>query len=223
MHSILIIEDNITIADNIALYLGAKWYHTDNAYDGEAAFDMVRRWSYDCLIVDRMIPWIDGLRLMQMLIDRNIIVPFLFLTAQGKQIDRIEWLALGADDYLVKPFDLEELRLRIENILRRHWVTSQQTIIDIGDIHIDLWAQRIMRLGERVELSPKEYAIIAFLIENRGIVMNRDTIYESVWWDMPDSFSTVLDTINVHIAHIRKKLWNDIVRTVKLVGYVIDL
>jgi DNA-binding response OmpR family regulator len=222
MHSILIIEDNITIAENIALYLTANGYHTEMVHDGERAFDMIRSGSYDCLIVDRMIPRIDGLRLMRMLMDRGITVPFLFLTAQDKQIDRIEGLALGADDYLVKPFDLEELRLRIENIMRRRWVSTTSSILMIWDIEIDLSAQRVMRLGVTIELSPKEYAILALLVEHQGIVMDRDTIYEAVWGDVPDSFSAVLDTINVHIAHIRKKVGTDIIRTVKLVWYVID-
>jgi two-component system, OmpR family, response regulator len=131
MQHILIIEDNITIAENIALYLTAKGYHTEMVHDGERAFDIIRSGSYDCLIVDRMIPRIDGLRLMRMLLDRGITVPFLFLTAQDKQIDRIEGLALGADDYLVKPFDLEELRLRIENIMRRRGVASTTTDIQL--------------------------------------------------------------------------------------------
>ncbi len=131
MQKILIIEDNIAIAENIALYLGAKGYHTEIAHDGERAFDMIRTGHYDCLIVDRMIPRIDGLTLMRMLIDRDITVPFLFLTAQDKQIDRIEGLALGADDYLVKPFDLEELRLRIDNIMRRRGPSVSDTHIEI--------------------------------------------------------------------------------------------
>jgi DNA-binding response OmpR family regulator len=223
MHSILIIEDNTSIAENIALYLTAKGYHTEIAHDGERAFDMIRSGSYDCLIVDRMIPRIDGLTLMRMLIDRRMIIPFLFLTARDKQIDRIEGLALGADDYLVKPFDLEELRLRIENIMRRRWVLLSPTITDIGDISIDIRAKRVTRLGYLVDLSPKEYAILALLLAHRGTVMDRDTIYEVVWWDIPDVFSGVLDTINVHIAHIRKKTNPDIIRTVKLVWYIIDL
>jgi DNA-binding response OmpR family regulator len=183
---------------------------------------MIRSGSYDCLIVDRMIPRIDGLTLMRMLMDRGITVPFLFLTARDKQIDRIEGLALGADDYLVKPFDLEELRLRIENIMRRRWVSTTPSTLMIWDIEIDLSAQRVMRLGVSIDLSPKEYAILALLVEHQGIVMDRDTIYEMVWGDIPDSFSAVLDTINVHIAHIRKKVGTDIIRTVKLVWYVID-
>jgi DNA-binding response OmpR family regulator len=223
MQHILIIEDNTSIAENIALYLTAKGYHTEAAHDGERAFDMIRSGSYDCLIVDRMIPRIDGLTLMRMLMDRGITVPFLFLTARDKQIDRIEGLALGADDYLVKPFDLEELRLRIDNIMRRTWVVPLPTDTVIGDIHINTRAQRVTRWGRQVDLSPKEYAIFALLLDNRGIVMDRDTIYEAVWGDIPDAFSSVLETINVHIAHIRKKITPDIVRTVKFVWYVIDL
>lgn len=223
MYSILIIEDNISIADNIQLYLSTKGYRASVVHDGEKAYDMIKSHHYDCLIVDRMIPRIDGLTLMRMLIDRDMKIPFIFLTAQNKQIDKIEWLMLGADDYLVKPFDLEELRLRIENIMRRRLSVSVLTEYEIWDISIDLSGKRVTRHGQQIDLSPKEYAILALLVENRGTIMDRDTIYEIVWWDIPDLFTPVLDTINVHIAHIRKKLWIDIIRTVKLVWYIIDI
>jgi DNA-binding response OmpR family regulator len=106
---ILIIDDNQEITENISLYLRSKGFDTDIAPNGSQAFDMIQRKEFDFLIVDRMMPEIDGLALIRMLQSRHIHIPFLFLTALGKQIDRIEWLSLGADDYLVKPFDLQEL------------------------------------------------------------------------------------------------------------------
>jgi len=221
---ILIIEDNSTIAENISLYLIAKWYHANIASDGERAFDMIQGGKYDFLIVDRMIPKIDGLSLMRMLQSRQIEIPFLFLTALGKQIDRIEWLSLGADDYLVKPFDLEELRLRIENIMRRHGnVISQSSMYQIWDIRIDTKAKQVRRDTLLVELSPKEYALLELLLENRGNILTREYLYEMIWWEEYDGFSNVLDTVNVHIANVRKKIWTDIIRTIKLSGYIIDL
>jgi two-component system OmpR family response regulator len=221
---ILIIEDNASIAENISLYLIAKWYHTDIAPDGEQAFEMIRNGKYDFLIVDRMIPRIDGLSLVRVLQSHQIEIPFLFLTALGKQIDRIEWLALGADDYLVKPFDLEELRLRIENIMRRRGITlSRSSIYQISDIHIDTKSKQVHRGTVLIELSPKEYSLLELLVENRGNILAREYIYETIWQEEYDGFSNVLDTVNVHIANIRKKVWTDIIRTIKLSGYIIDI
>ena len=222
MH-ILIIEDNTTISENISLYLTAKGYHTDIASDGERAFDMLVRKSYDFLIIDRMIPRIDWLSLVRLMQSKKITIPFLFLTALGKQVDRIEWLSLGADDYLVKPFDLEELRLRIDNIMRRHGYQSVSTgSFVLREITIDTAAKQVTQSGMPIDFSPKEYAILELLLENRGKILDREYIYTAVWGENYDHFSNVLDTVNVHIAYIRKKIWNDTIRTIKLSGYIID-
>ncbi len=221
MH-ILIIDDNITITENISEYLQNKWYEASIAHNGEKAFDMIIHGNYDFLIVDRMMPAIDGLSLIRMLQARSISIPFLFLTALSKQTDKIEWLSLGADDYLVKPFDLEELILRIENITRRNRkVLTPSNIVILGTLEIDTEAQLVKKEGVRVDLSPKEYQILSVLLKYRGKIQTRDSLYEEIWWDyeVPEQ---ILDTINVHIAHLRKKLSPDIIRTVKLVGYIID-
>ena len=222
MH-ILIIDDNPEITENISLYLNSKWYTTSIASDGEMAFDMIWRKWYDFLIIDRMMPRIDGLALVRMLQSRSIHIPFLFLTALGKQTDRIEGLSLGADDYLVKPFDLQELILRIENITRRNCPTTivDKDIFESQSIRVDLVAHLITRDGIQVDLSPKEYELLQCLIHNRWKILDRDYLYETVWWDY-DASDKVLETINVHIAHLRKKLSPDLIRTVKLVGYIID-
>ena len=145
---------------------------------------MITRSKYDFLIVDRMMPEIDGLSLIRMLRARSIAIPFLFLTALGKQTDKIEGLSLGADDYLVKPFDLEELRLRIENIARRNTGTTPSITshnMSISDVSLDTDARSVSRAGKMVELSPKEYDLFATLMEHRGHVLDRDTLYERVW------------------------------------------
>ena len=225
MH-ILIIDDNRTITENISLYLKARWHTPSMAYDGEMAFDMITHSKYDFLIVDRMMPHIDWLSLIRMLSARGIRVPFLFLTALSKQVDKIEWLSLGADDYLVKPFDLDELVLRIENISRRNTSTLSPSLsgahcTTFGNIEIDFSAELVKKSGNRIDLSPKEYHLLEVLVKNRGKVLSRDFLYEEVWWDYEVS-EKVLDTINVHIAHLRKKLSPDLIRTVKLSGYIID-
>ncbi len=225
--NILIIEDNVTIAENIAIYLESKGYRTKSAHDGETAFEMIGREKFDFLIVDRMIPKIDGLSLIRLLQSRNINIPFLFLTALGKTIDKIEGLSLGADDYLVKPFDLEELFLRMENITTHRKGGSgsitkwTQNTIQIGNIVIDTAAKRILRDNQPVDLAPKEYSLIAYLAEHRGTVIDRDRLYEAVWGEFEPSFEA-LGTVNVHIGRVRRKICHDIIRTVKLEGFVID-
>jgi DNA-binding response OmpR family regulator len=220
--NILIIDDNLSITENIKLYLEAKWYQTSTAKDGEVAYDMIMSHAYDFLIVDRMMPNIDGLSLIRMLQARKVSIPFLFLTALSKQVDKIEWLSLWADDYLIKPFDLEELALRIENILKRNGKQiSPTSSINIEDIAVDLESKLVQKRGKKIYLSPKEYALLEVLLKNRGKIMDRDSLYEEIWGEYEASTET-LETINVHIAHLRRKLWSDIIRTVKLIGYVID-
>ena len=184
---------------------------------------MIRSEHFDFLIVDRMMPEIDGMALIRMLKARSIEIPFLFLTALGKQIDKIEGLSLGADDYLVKPFDLEELFLRIENIMKRNGkiLPPSSKVKVFGLVEIDIDSQLVKKEGNRVDLSPKEYALLEILVKNQGKILDRDFLYEEVWGDY-DVSEKILDTINVHIAHLRKKLGNDLIRTVKLVGYIID-
>lgn len=226
MH-ILVIDDNKTISENISLFLESRGYRVDVAHNGAEGFDLIMRWSYDFLIVDRMMPEIDGLSLIRMLLSRGKRIPFLFLTALSKQVDKIEWLSLWADDYLVKPVDLTELALRIENIMKRYSSgtnqgtnTSSDTFTS-WDIAVDLRAKSVKKWWNQVELSPKEYELLAVLIKNRWNVLDRDFLYEAVWWEY-DASDNTLDTINVHIAHLRKKLTPDLIRTVKLSGYVID-
>lgn len=222
--NLLIVDDNKVITENIALYFVWKWHNADTAENGEEWFDMIQRKKYDFLIVDRMMPKIDGLAMIRMLQARNIRIPFLFLTALGKQVDKIEGLALWADDYLVKPFDLVELELRILNIIRRNnpeWILTNSSILFLWNLEIDLEWKSVKKNSLRIELAPKEYSLLELLLRNRGKVLDRDFLYEKVWWDF-DVSQKVLETINVHVAHLRKKLGANLIRTVKLSGYIID-
>lgn len=226
MH-ILVIDDHKTISENISLFLESRGHRVDMAHNGAEGFDLIMRWSYDFLIVDRMMPEIDGLSLIRMLLSRGKRIPFLFLTALSKQVDKIEGLSLGADDYLVKPVDLTELALRIDNIMKRYtWGSLEGSGTTPGtfifwEIRVDLRAKSVKKSGDQVDLSPKEYELLAVFIKHQGTVLDRDFLYEAVWWEYDASEST-LDTINVHVAHLRKKLTSDLIRTVKLSGYVID-
>lgn len=225
MH-ILIVDDNPEITENISLYLNGKWYITSIAKNGEIAYDMIIRTKYDFLIIDRMMPYIDGLSLVRLLQAKSIHIPFLFLTALGKQTDKIEWLSLGADDYLVKPFDLQELVLRIENIARRNNtnIPSIKHSLDVFDsewVTLDSKTHIVTYQWANRDLAPKEYELLEVLFRHKWKILNRDFLYEEVWWDY-DVDEKILETINVHIAHLRKKLCPSLIRTVKLVWYIID-
>jgi DNA-binding response OmpR family regulator len=228
MRRLLVIEDNRTIAENIAEYFRMKGWQVQTVHDGERAYEEIQRTEFDFFIVDRMIPSIDGLSLIDMVKKRGNATPYLFLTALDKTVDKLEGLSHGADDYIVKPFSLEELHLRVSNILaraehsRREFEASQETI-DIEDLSVNFASQRVSRGGAEIPLSPKEFALFGYLLRNRGRIVSREEIFEQVWKDYGSDFSYASDTINVHIAYIRKKLDNPkIIRTVKLAGYVID-
>ena len=222
---ILIIEDNQVIAKNISDYLQTENYVVCIANDGEKGYDMIEQVKPDLIILDRMLPSIDWLSIARMLRNRSNNIPILFLTALGKTIDKIEGLEIGVDDYLVKPFDLEELSLRIKNILTRvHWkeiwVIGQ--IFKFDDITISLKSHRIDKKWREIILSPKEFAIVEYLLKNKWTVITKNQIFEEVWKYYSDDFSVFSNTLTVHLAYIRKKLWVNIIRTVKQVWYIID-
>lgn len=230
MSRVLIIEDNEIIANNTAEFLRMEGHHVDVQYNGEKGFEALQYAAsdgkaYDIAILDRMLPGLDGLSIARLIKSKQIPTRFLFLTAKDKQIDINEGLELGWDDYLVKPFDLDELVLRIKNILGRGasgGKSDSSGSIDLDGMVVDLWAHQVSRGGTIIELSPKEYAILAFLAKNRGTVVTREQIFEEVWNDYGSSFSDASETINVHIAYLRRKIGKETIRTVKGVGYIID-
>ena len=232
MSKIIIIEDNEIIANNTAEFLRMEGYHVDVFHHGEKGFEEIKYAAgegraYDLAILDRMLPGLDGLSIARLITTKWIPTNFLFLTAKDKQIDINEGLEIGADDYLVKPFDLDELELRAKNILKRKRNSKNgpqydSGTIDIGDITLDFEAHQVTQAENLIELSPKEYAIFAFLATNRWRVVTREQIFEEVWNDYGSGFSEASETINVHIAYLRRKIGKDTIRTVKGVWYVID-
>ena len=228
---IIIIEDNVVIADNTAEFLRIEWYEVDVFYHGEKGLEELvyqhnQGVPYDLAILDRMLPWIDGLSIGRVIVSKKISTKFIFLTAKNRQFDIIEWLEIQADDYLVKPFDLDELVLRIKNILRRwnniSWDSSNNGIIQVGDFVFDLTSHQIQKNDVDISLSPKEFAIIEHLLRNKGSVVSRESLYEQVWHEHSTSVDAGADTINVHMTYLRRKLGKDLIRTVKWVGYIID-
>ena len=214
MIRILIVEDEITIARLIDLNLSACGYECTCEYDGLAAADLLEQMSFDLILLDIMLPGADGFELMDLI--RPTKTPVIFLTARGSVSDRVNGLRAGADDYLVKPFDIVELIARVESVLRRTGKTGDQ--YTVGDVCIDARAMRVTRGGEPILLTPKEFDLLVFLAANKGIALSREKILQQVW--NYDYFGEDR-TVDTHVKMLRSHLgkYRDFITTVWGVGY----
>ena len=216
MIRILIVEDEKPIADLLDMSLTAAGYACDCRMSGTEAADAVGEKRYDLILLDVMLPGIDGFELMEYLAPLGI--PVIFITARSAVKDRIKGLKLGADDYIVKPFEIAELLARVETVLRRCHKTDDTIVV--GDVTVDTQSRVVKRGGEVVPLTAKEYALLLFL-QNRNIALFRETIYERVWENdyMGDS-----RTVDLHVQRLRKKLgWQDRITAVYKVGYRLEV
>jgi len=225
MTTILIVEDEKTVLDTLAHNLQNEGYKVLKAQDGEAALGVIRKKRPDLVLLDIMIPVMDGLAVCQIVRRDPVIAatPIIMLTARGTQGDKMVGLDSGADDYITKPFGVGELLARIRAVLRRApgGTTTRSREIHSGDLSIDFTARRVYRKGEEVELSHKEFDLLAELVRNKGAVLSRDLILSRVWgYDYYGDSRTV----DVHIRWLRKKLEDDpstpkAIITVRGVGY----
>lgn len=212
MNRILIVEDETTISRLIEVSLKRAGYDCTVANDGVTAADLIEENDFDLALLDIMLPGLDGYDLLEYL--RPMGTPVIFITAKSSVKDRVKGLSLGADDYLVKPFEVEELIARVEAVLRRAGRGGQT--LTAFDVTLDL-AERRVTCGERVvDLTPREFALLEQLMRNRGAALYRDVLYERVWGgEMADT-----RTLDLHIQRLRKKLdWHDKIETVYRVGY----
>ena len=217
MIRILIVEDEKPISDLIRLNLQSAGYVCDCAFDGMAAAQKVEDNRYDLILLDIMLPEISGYELMPYI--QHYGTPVIFLTAKGRVEDRVKGLKLGADDYLVKPFEIIELLARVEAVLRRYDL-SQRTL-EIDDLVIDTASRTVKKAGESIALTKKEYELLLFFIRNKNIALYRDKIYEMIWESdyMGDS-----RTVDLHVQRLRRKLnWEDKIASVYKVGYRLEL
>ena len=217
MIRILIVEDEKPIADLLDMSLTAAGYTCDCRMSGTEAADAVGERRYDLILLDAMLPGIDGFELMEYLAPLGI--PVIFITARGAVKDRVRGLKLGADDYIVKPFEIAELLARVETVLRRCRKTDG--VITLGDVTVDTQSRVVRRGGEVVPLTAKEYALLLLFLQNRNIALFRETIYERVWENdyMGDS-----RTVDLHVQRLRKKLgWQDRITAVYKVGYRLEV
>lgn len=199
MLKILIVEDEKPISDLIRLNLTKAGYQCTAVYDGKAAADLLEDHTYDLILLDIMLPEINGYELMEYI--RPMGIPVIFLTAKASLGDRMRGLTSGAEDYLVKPFEVVELLARINIVLRRYHKT--ETILTYKDLRIDVENRTVTRDGNAVELTPKEFQLLVLFVRNVNITLYRDRIYETIWetdW-MGDT-----RTLDLHVQRLRRKL-----------------
>jgi len=214
---ILIVEDEKPINDLIEMNLTEAGYTCKCAYDGMEAANILEKERFDLILLDIMLPYVDGYELMEYI--KPLEIPVIFLTAKGSVADRVKGLKLGADDYLVKPFEIVELLARVETILRRAGKT--QTTITVEDLVIDTRSRSVTRGGKEIQLTMKEYELLLLFVRNRNIALFRETLYERVWESdyMGDS-----RTVDLHVQRLRKKLhWEDKIKAIYKVGYRLEV
>lgn len=216
MHPILIVDDELPIANLIQLTLQPLGRPLEYAGDGLTASDMLAEKEYDLILLDVMLPRISGFDLMPQIQDTG--TPVIFLTAKGALSDRVHGLRLGADDYIVKPFEPAELLARVESVLRR--TGRGATLLTAFDVQVDPVARTVTQRGEPVGLTPREFDLLVCLMRNRGIALHRDVLYERVWGGENETDTRALD---LNIQRLRKKLgWGRQIRTVYRIGYMLE-
>ena len=226
MQTILLVEDDATLAEALKYNLEREGYHVLSAGDGMTALEIARRDAPDILVLDVMLPRLDGFSVCRML-RKESTIPILMLTARQDEVDRIAGLELGADDYLTKPFSVGELLARIRAILRRsdRQPTATNDAVVIGGIKLDTGSRRVWRDDDEVQLSQKEFDLLTCLMRNRGLALSRDVLLERVWGG---DYVGDGRTVDVHIRWLREKIEADpsapaYVQTVRGIGYRFDI
>ena len=216
MIQILVVEDEKPISNLIAVNLRKAGYACDCVFDGMAAADALDKNVYDLILLDVMLPKVDGYELMNYIAPLEI--PVIFLTAKASVTDRVKGLKLGADDSLTKPFEIIELLARVETVLRRYHKT--ENVLTVDDLVIDTASRTVKRNGEQINLTKKEFELLLLFVRNKNIALYRETIYERIWGGeyMGDS-----RTVDLHVQRMRKKIgWEHKIVTVYKVGYRLE-
>jgi two-component system OmpR family response regulator len=215
---LLVVEDERDLAQTLRRALEEEQFAVDLAEDGEEGLFKMRELSYDAIVLDLMLPRMDGWTVLQTARGDGIRTPVLVLTARDMIEDRVRGLNLGADDYLTKPFALAELVARVRAMIRRAYGNPAATL-QLGDLTIDTAARQVYRGGTAIELTAREFAILELLTRSRGTVVARSRICEHIYNEETDVLSNVVD---VHVAALRRKLGSDLIRTRRGEGYIID-
>jgi two-component system OmpR family response regulator len=220
---ILLVEDDVEAAGHVGNGLREAGYTVHHFSDGQAGLDAARAARYDLLIVDRMLPHVDGLTIVAMLRLENVPTPVLLLSALGTIDDRVEGLRAGGDDYLVKPFAFAELLARVEALLRRASGDREHLgVLRVADLEVNVMARRVMRAGRNIDLTAKEFQLLDFLVRRVGQVVTRTMLLESVW---NLHFDPQTNLIDVHISRLRQAIDREfsppLLHTIRGVGYSI--
>ena len=220
---ILIVDDEYALLDQLQRTLQNQRYIIETAADGEAALDKLFQVPFDAIILDIMLPKMDGLTLLEQIRKAGIDTPVLMLTAKGDTEDRVKGLDLGADDYLAKPFSLDELMARLRALLRRSG-SPCTTVLQVGSLKLDTVSRMVTKAGKALELTPREFSILEFLLYNKNRSVSRFNLTEHVWGDTFDPFS-MSNFMDVHIKNLRHKIEDPgqekIIQTIRGVGYII--
>ena len=214
---VLVVEDEPDLLRALVRSLTEEGYAADQASDGVDGLYKATTWDYDAIVLDLMLPGLDGWEFLDRLRETRK-TPVLILTARDAVRDRVRGLDAGADDYLVKPFALGELTARLRALIRRS-LGQAKPRLEIGDVIIDTASRTVTRGGEPVTLTAREYALVELLAYNRGTLVTRSTIYDSLFGEDDDTLSNVVE---VHMSNLRKKLGKDFVLTRRGLGYQID-
>jgi two-component system OmpR family response regulator/two-component system response regulator QseB len=214
---ILLVEDDPELGDGLTVGLRQAGFAVDWLRDGNSADQALQSESFDLVVLDLGLPRLSGMDVLIRARSRGLSTPILILTARDATGDKVSGLDAGADDYLVKPIDLDELSARIRALTRRS-AGRAAPLLTHGELAVDLAAHRVTLAGDEIELSSREYSLLQMLLENAGRVLTRTQLEQSVygWRDEPDS-----NALEVHIHHLRKKLGGDLIRTLRGVGYTI--
>ena len=220
---ILFVEDDRSIVQFVKKGLSENSYAVDVAFDGEEGLDLALHRGYDLIILDILLPKMDGRELLKRLRKMEIQTPVIFLTAKDTERDIVQGLNLGADDYLTKPFSFNELLARIRALLRRGRGVSFPSTLQVANLILDVEGHRAFRDKIKIELTPKEYALLEFFMRHPGQIVTRTMVAEKIW---DYHFDTGTNVIEVHISHLRNKIDRDfepkLLHTVKGVGYVLE-
>jgi DNA-binding response OmpR family regulator len=216
---ILIVEDEKKLCELIERALKAERYAVDTAADGQTGWALASAYDYDLVVLDLMLPGLSGGDILERIRRRNQQVPILILTAREATEEKVRNFEAGADDYLTKPFAFAELLMRVKALLRRGPV-SRSSVLRVGDLEVDRLSQHVKRGGKRIELTPKEYALLEYLATSPGRVFSRTMIIEHVW---DQSFEGLTNIVDVYVRHLRSKVDDPfptkLIRTVRGVGY----
>ncbi len=223
MTRILLVEDEEKLARFVELELTHEGYQVDKAFDGRTGLDMAEKGGYDLLLLDIMLPGLNGLEVLRRLRKSDDHVPVIMLTARDAVMDKVTGLDMGADDYVTKPFSIEELLARIRAALRKQTAQKQEeNLLSCADLTVDVSRHRVTRGGKEIELTGREFSLLQFFMENKTIVLSRDQLLEKVWgYD----YLGETNVVDVYVRYLRGKIDEGfepkLLQTVRGVGYVL--